>query len=73
LRAPKAFFWIGQKGVPQTSVHVAFIAENRETVDRFYNEALQAGGQDNGSPGIRAQYHPDYYGAFVLDPDGHNI
>lgn len=70
---PKAFFWIGQKGTPQTSVHVAFAAEDRRTVDLFHEEALKAGARDNGPPGIRAHYHPDYYGAFVLDPDGHNI
>jgi catechol 2,3-dioxygenase-like lactoylglutathione lyase family enzyme len=69
----EAFFWLGQKNSQQTSVHVAFRTEDRGTVDRFYEEALNAGGQDNGPPGIRACYHPDYYGAFVLDPDGHNI
>jgi catechol 2,3-dioxygenase-like lactoylglutathione lyase family enzyme len=71
--SPKAFFWIGHTGTQQTSVHVAFTAEDRRTVDRFYEEALKAGGQDNGPPGIRAHYHPNYYGAFVFDPDGHNI
>ena len=54
-------------------VHVAFEAPDRETVDRFHAAALAAGGRDNGAPGIRAHYHPNYYGAFVLDPDGHNI
>jgi catechol 2,3-dioxygenase-like lactoylglutathione lyase family enzyme len=70
---PKAFFWIGHKGAEQTGIHVAFKAQDRSAVDRFHIEALKAGGRDNGLPGIRAHYHPDYYGAFVLDPDGHNI
>ena len=54
-------------------VHVAFVAETRAAVDRFFEAALAAGGVDNGAPGIRAHYHPNYYGAFVLDPEGHNI
>jgi catechol 2,3-dioxygenase-like lactoylglutathione lyase family enzyme len=71
--APKAFFWIGIRDTPQTGSHVAFAAQDRATVDRFYAEAIAAGGRDNGQPGLRPNYHPDYYGAFVLDPDGHNI
>jgi catechol 2,3-dioxygenase-like lactoylglutathione lyase family enzyme len=70
---PKAFFWIGSKDVLQTGAHIAFTAADRSTVDRFYNEAIAAGGQDNGRPGLRPNYHQNYYGAFVLDPDGHNI
>ena len=70
---PKAFFWIGHRAALQTSAHVAFAAENREIVDRFHQAALAAGGVDNGAPGLRAHYHPNYYGAFILDPDGHNI
>jgi catechol 2,3-dioxygenase-like lactoylglutathione lyase family enzyme len=70
---PKAFFWIGHRGDQQTSVHVAFAAEDRQTVNRFYQEALKVGGRGNGAPGLRAHYHPNYYGAFILDPDGHNI
>ena len=54
-------------------MHVAFLAEDRKTVDAFYKAAIAAGGRDNGKPGLRQHYHPDYYGAFVLDPDGHNI
>lgn len=54
-------------------LHLAFAADNREQVDRFYRAALAAGGQDNGAPGVRAQYHPSYYAAFVIGPDGHNI
>ena len=54
-------------------LHVAILANDRATVDAFYKAAIAAGGRDNGAPGIRAHYHPNYYGAFVLDPDGHNI
>jgi catechol 2,3-dioxygenase-like lactoylglutathione lyase family enzyme len=66
------FFWIGQ-GPGGGSAHVAFAAQERATVDAFHAAALAAGGRDNGGPGVRPQYHPAYYGAFVLDPDGHNI
>jgi catechol 2,3-dioxygenase-like lactoylglutathione lyase family enzyme len=54
-------------------VHVAFAADRREQVDAFYAAALAAGGRDNGAPGRRPEYSDGYYGAFVLDPDGHNI
>ncbi len=54
-------------------LHLAFTADTREQVDRFYRAALAAGGQDNGAPGLRPQYHPNYYAAFVVGPDGHNI
>lgn len=54
-------------------LHIAFEAENRDQVDAFYQAALGAGGQDNGPPGLRPQYSGQYYAAFVLDPDGHNI
>ncbi|MCC8956805.1 VOC family protein [Bradyrhizobium sp. Pear77] len=70
---PKAFFWIGRRATPQTGAHIAFAANDRATVDRFYDDAIKAGGRDNGRPGIRPHYHANYYGAFVLDPDGHNI
>jgi catechol 2,3-dioxygenase-like lactoylglutathione lyase family enzyme len=56
-----------------TPTHVAFAAANRAEVDAFYQAALAAGGKDFGAPGVRAHYHPSYYGAFVLDPDGHDI
>jgi catechol 2,3-dioxygenase-like lactoylglutathione lyase family enzyme len=69
----KPFFWIGGGKAVQGPVHIAFDAPNRATVDAFHKAALAAGGQDNGAPGIRAHYHPNYYGAFVLDLDGHNI
>lgn len=72
-RRPKPLFWIVPRTAPQTSVHVAFAAQDRAAVERFYEAALAAGALDNGPPGIRAGYHPNYYGAFVLDPDGHNI
>jgi len=69
----KAFFWIGQRDGAQVGVHVAFAAADRASVDRFYAAALAAGGRDNGAPGLRPHYHENYYGAFVLDPDGHNV
>jgi catechol 2,3-dioxygenase-like lactoylglutathione lyase family enzyme len=71
--APKAFFWVSLRDASQTGAHVAFTAQDRETVDRFHQAALAAGGKDNGPPGLRPHYHENYYGAFVLDPDGHNI
>jgi catechol 2,3-dioxygenase-like lactoylglutathione lyase family enzyme len=66
-------FWIGAHGIPPGPIHIAFAAENRGQVREFHRAALAAGGRDNGAPGIRAKYHPDYYGAFVFDPDGHNV
>jgi catechol 2,3-dioxygenase-like lactoylglutathione lyase family enzyme len=70
---PKPDFWIagGKPNVPP--IHVAFRAANRAVVDAFYAAAIAAGGRDNGAPGPRPHYHANYYGAFVLDPDGHNI
>jgi catechol 2,3-dioxygenase-like lactoylglutathione lyase family enzyme len=68
----RPFFWIGGGGGP-CDVHVAFAAPDRPTVDAFYKAALEAGGVDNGGPGVRPHYHAHYYGAFVLDPDGNNI
>ena len=65
-------FWI-KRGTPAPVVHIAFASPNRATVDAFYRAALAAGGRDNGGPGLRPTYHPNYYGAFVLDPDGYNI
>ena len=69
----KPDFWIGGEGGLNKPLHVAIVAKDRATVDAFYKAAMAAGGRDNGAPGIRAHYHPNYYGAFVLDPDGHNI
>ncbi len=68
----KPDFWIGEGDVNTPRIHVAFVAESRALVDAFYEAALKVGGRDNGIPGLR-HYHPNYYGAFVLDPDGHNI
>lgn len=70
----KPFFWLGEEAPALSGgLHVAFRAPDRATVDAFYRAALAAGGRDNGPPGLRPYYHPDYYGAFVLDPDGHNV
>jgi catechol 2,3-dioxygenase-like lactoylglutathione lyase family enzyme len=70
---PKPDFWVAE-GIPnQPRLHIAFRADNRKQVDEFYKAALAAGGKDNGAPGLRPHYHKDYYGAFVLDPDGHNV
>lgn len=70
---PMADFWL-QEGAPQSPrIHTAFRADSRKQVDEFYAAALAAGGKDNGPPGLRPHYHESYYGAFVLDPDGHNI
>jgi catechol 2,3-dioxygenase-like lactoylglutathione lyase family enzyme len=70
----KPFFWIsGHREPTTTNVHVAFASPDRATVDAFHDAALEAGGKDNGGPGIREIYHPTYYGAFVLDPDGNNV
>jgi catechol 2,3-dioxygenase-like lactoylglutathione lyase family enzyme len=69
----KPEFWLGVHGIPPGPIHIAFAAESRAQVRAFHRAALAAGGRDNGAPGIRAKYHPSYYGAFVFDPDGHNI
>jgi catechol 2,3-dioxygenase-like lactoylglutathione lyase family enzyme len=69
----KAFFWIGLRESAITGVHIAFAARDRAVVNAFHAAALAAGGRDNGAPGLRPRYHANYYGAFVLDPDGHNI
>jgi len=68
----KPDFWISQNS-KISHTHVCFRARNRGKVDEFYSAAIAAGAKDNGKPGIREIYHQDYYGAFVLDPDGHNI
>ncbi len=62
-----------EAGCGGPAVHVAFAGADRKTVDAFYSAALAAGGRDNGAPGVRPNYHPNYYAAFVLDPDGYNI
>jgi catechol 2,3-dioxygenase-like lactoylglutathione lyase family enzyme len=63
-------FWIGEGEPPAAPVHVAFAAA---TVDKFHRAAVEAGGRDNGAPGLRPQYHAGYYAAFVIDPDGNNV
>jgi catechol 2,3-dioxygenase-like lactoylglutathione lyase family enzyme len=65
-------FWI-RSGPVAGSVHVAFLAADRGGVRAFHVAALAAGGSDNGAPGLRPHYHPNYFAAFVLDPDGHNV
>ncbi|MCO5170034.1 MAG: VOC family protein [Planctomycetes bacterium] len=75
-RGGKPEFWLGQAApgdAVRGELHVAFAAPDRAAVDAFHAAALAAGGQDNGAPGLRPEYHPTYYGAFVLDLDGHNI
>lgn len=75
----KPEFWIGVpaegsgEGTGAAGTHIAFTAPSREAVDAFHREALWAGGTDNGAPGLRPHYHPEYYGAFVIDPDGNRI
>ncbi|WP_306884924.1 VOC family protein [Amorphus orientalis] len=71
-RGFKPEFWIATGG-PSPQMHIALLAEDRAQVDAFYRAALEAGATDNGAPGLRPQYHPDYYGAFVIDPEGHNL
>lgn len=71
--APKPDFWISGGTPNQPPIHVAFRVGSRAIVEAFHRAALAAGGTDNGGPGLRPHYHPNYYGAFVLDPDGHNI
>jgi len=69
----KPEFWFGSGGETQGPMHIAFIADNRDQVKAFYAAAMVAGGKDNGPPGIREIYHPNYFGAFVTGPDGHNV
>jgi len=72
-RDGKGQFWFGAFGAAPGPIHIAFAADDRAQVRAFHAAALAAGGQDNGGRGLRPQYHPDYYGAFVIGPDGHNI
>ena len=69
----KPMLWFGETAQAPSPVHLAFTAQTRRQVDAFYHAALAAGGQDNGAPGLRPQYHASYYGAFVIGPDGHNV
>ncbi|MFM2340121.1 MAG: lactoylglutathione lyase protein [Candidatus Parcubacteria bacterium] len=70
--AGKMDTWLHGHGCMQT-IHIAWHADNREQVDAFFTAAIAAGAKDNGKPGIRTMYHPHYYAAFVIDPNGHNI
>jgi catechol 2,3-dioxygenase-like lactoylglutathione lyase family enzyme len=70
---PRADFWIYQGPPDMGATHIAFLVARRALVEAFYDAALAAGGRDNGKPGLRPLYSPNYYGAFVLDPDGYNI
>jgi catechol 2,3-dioxygenase-like lactoylglutathione lyase family enzyme len=69
----RPWFWIAAQDATRGKLHLALRAASRAAVDAFHREALAAGGRDNGAPGLRPHYDPNYYGAFVLDPDGHNI
>jgi catechol 2,3-dioxygenase-like lactoylglutathione lyase family enzyme len=69
----RPFFWIGTGAQPTRSLHAAFAASDRATVDAFYQAAMAAGATDNGAPGLRPHYSAEYYGAFVRDADGNNI
>ena len=69
----KASLCLFQANEKPAHLHLAFRAENRRQVDAFHREALEAGGKDNGAPGLRPHYHANYYAAFVIGPDGHNI
>ena len=68
----KPNFWVSDRPA-SAPLHVAFASPDRATVDAFHREALGAGGRENGPPGLRPHYHPSYYGAFVLDPEGNNV
>jgi catechol 2,3-dioxygenase-like lactoylglutathione lyase family enzyme len=70
---PKPDFWITEGPPNKPAIHIAFRVDSRKKVDEFYLAAIAAGGKDNGKPGLRPHYSDNYYGAFVLDPDGHNI
>lgn len=69
----RPWFWLAEENATKGMFHVAFAADSRATVDAFHTAAMAAGGSDNGAPGLRPQYHADYYAAFARDPDGHNI
>lgn len=72
-RGEKPFFWILDNRTVGAGTHIAFAVPRRSLVDAFHAAALKAGGTDNGAPGLRSRYHPNYYGAFILDPDGINV
>ncbi len=72
-RGRKPSLWLGATAEKCAPMHLAFTAENRSQVEEFYRRALTAGGKDNGPPGVRPHYHANYYAAFVIGPDGHNV
>jgi catechol 2,3-dioxygenase-like lactoylglutathione lyase family enzyme len=72
-KAGKAYFWIGTDGEQKGGMHIAFNAPTRSSVREFYKHAIAGGAKDNGAPGLRPHYHDDYYGAFVIDPNGNNL
>jgi catechol 2,3-dioxygenase-like lactoylglutathione lyase family enzyme len=72
-RRGEGALWFGSFGGSPGPIHIAFAANSREDVRKFHAAALAAGGKDNGAPGLRPHYHPNYYGAFVIGPDGHNF
>jgi catechol 2,3-dioxygenase-like lactoylglutathione lyase family enzyme len=72
-REGKPEFWFGVGSEVQRPMHLAFRARSREQVQQFHAAAIAAGAKDNGPPGLRPQYHANYYGAFVIGPDGHNV
>lgn len=72
-RDGKPSLWLFETQERPAHLHIAFVADSRAQVDAFHAAALAAGGRDHGAPGLRPHYHPDYYGAFILGPDGHNI
>ncbi len=69
----RPWFWLAEENATTGQLHIAFRAGSRAEVDAFHRAAVVAGGTNNGSPGLRPHYHPDYYAAFIIDPDGHNI
>jgi catechol 2,3-dioxygenase-like lactoylglutathione lyase family enzyme len=72
-RDKKPSFWLGASDGAVSSLHIAFVSPTRAAVKAFYDAALAAGARDNGKPGLRPDYHANYYAAFVIDPDGNNI
>jgi catechol 2,3-dioxygenase-like lactoylglutathione lyase family enzyme len=73
LGREKPFLWLADAGKTEPRVHLAIRADSNAEVDAFYQAGIAAGGRDNGGPGLRPHYHPGYYGAFVIDPEGHNL
>ena len=71
--APQFWLNLARKPKPSAGTHIAFSAPDRKSVRAFHKAALKAGGRDDGVPGLRPHYHPNYYGAFIIDPDGHHI